>query len=214
VTADETSVVETESEADAEETVDAEEAERTDDDNPDDSRPSRLKRFGSRAKASLSGRILAGLLAVLVVISVALLGWSLYFLYLPDRETDAAAAKSALSAASDGTVAVLSYSPETVDRDFAAAKSHLTGDFLKYYEQFTQQIVGPAAKQKGVKTTAVVLRAALSGELHPDSANVLLFVNQTTQSKDRPEPTMTSSSVVAIMTKADGKWLISSFNPT
>jgi Mce-associated membrane protein len=153
-------------------------------------------------------------LAVLVVISVALLGWSLYFLYLPDRETDAAAAKSALSAASDGTVAVLSYSPETVDRDFAAAKSHLTGDFLKYYEQFTQQIVGPAAKQKGVKTTAVVLRAALSGELHPDSANVLLFVNQTTQSKDRPEPTMTSSSVVAIMTKADGKWLISSFNPT
>jgi Mce-associated membrane protein len=215
VTADETSVVETaESEADAEETVDAEQTERTDDDNSDDSRPGRLKRFGSRAKASLPGRILAGLLAVLVAISVALLAWSLYFLYLPDRETDAAAAKSALSAASDGTVAVLSYSPETVDRDFASAKSHLTGDFLKYYEQFTQQIVGPAAKQKGVKTTAVVLRAALSGELHPDSANVLLFVNQTTQSKDRPEPTMTSSSVVAIMTKADGRWLISSFNPT
>jgi Mce-associated membrane protein len=215
VTADETSVVETaESEADAEETVDAEQTERTDDDNSDDSRPGRLKRFGSRAKASLPGRILAGLLAVLVMISVALLAWSLYFLYLPDRETDAAAAKSALSAASDGTVAVLSYSPETVDRDFASAKSHLTGDFLKYYEQFTQQIVGPAAKQKGVKTTAVVLRAALSGELHPDSANVLLFVNQTTQSKDRPEPTMTSSSVVAIMTKADGRWLISSFNPT
>lgn len=215
MTADETSVVETaESEADAEETVDAEQTERTDDDNSDDSRPGRLKRFGSRAKASLPGRILAGLLAVLVMISVALLAWSLYFLYLPDRETDAAAAKSALSAASDGTVAVLSYSPETVDRDFASAKSHLTGDFLKYYEQFTQQIVGPAAKQKGVKTTAVVLRAALSGELHPDSANVLLFVNQTTQSKDRPEPTMTSSSVVAIMTKADGRWLISSFNPT
>ena len=88
------------------------------------------------------------------------------------------------------------------------------GRLLKYYEQFTQQIVGPAAKLKGVKTTAVVLRAALTGELHPDSAVVLLFVNQTTQSKDRPEPTMTSSSVVATMTKADDKWLISSFNPT
>jgi Mce-associated membrane protein len=220
VTGDETSVAETteakaaaEETADAEETVDAEETEPIDDDNPDDSRPGLLKRFGSRAKASLSGRILAGLLAVLVVISVALLGWSLYSLYLPDRETDAAAAKSALSAASDGTVAVLSYSPDTVDRDFTSAKSHLTGDFLKYYEQFTQQIVGPAAKQKGVKTTAVVLRSALTGELHPDSAVVLLFVNQTTQSKDRPEPTMTSSSVLATMTKADGKWLISSFNP-
>jgi len=215
VTADETSVVETpESEADAEETVAAEETERIDDPNSQDSHPGLLKRFAARAKALASGRILAGLLALLVAASLALLGSLMYFSYLPDRQTDAAAARSAISAASDGTVAVLSYSPDTLDRDFSSAKSHLTGDFLKYYEQFTQQIVGPAAKQKGVKTTAVVLRAALSGELHPDSAVVLLFVNQTTQSKDRPEPTMTSSSVVASMTKADGAWLISSFNPT
>ena len=215
MTADETSVVETpESEADAEETVAAEETERIDDPNSQDSHPGLLKRFAARAKALASGRILAGLLALLVAASLALLGSLLYFSYLPDRQTDAAAARSAISAASDGTVAVLSYSPDTLDRDFSSAKSHLTGDFLKYYEQFTQQIVGPAAKQKGVKTTAVVLRAALSGELHPDSAVVLLFVNQTTQSKDRPEPTMTSSSVVATMTKADDKWLISSFNPT
>jgi Mce-associated membrane protein len=135
-----------------------------------------------------------------------------YFQYLPDRDTDAAAAKSAISAASDGAVAVLSYSPETLDHDFDTAKSHLTGDFLKYYNQFTSQIVAPAAKQKSVKTTAVVLRAALS-EFHADSATVLLFVNQSTQSKDRPEPTYTSSSVVIVMNKADGKWLISSFNP-
>ena len=82
------------------------------------------------------------------------------------------------------------YSPDTLDHDFSSAKSHLTGDFLSYYDQFTQQIVAPAAKQKSVKTTAVVLRAALS-EFHPDSAVVLLFVNQSTQSKDRPEPTLT-----------------------
>jgi Mce-associated membrane protein len=42
---------------------------------------------------------------------------------------------------------------------------------------------------------------------------VLLFVNQSTQSKDRPEPTLTSSSVVVTLSKADGKWLISLFNP-
>ena len=88
----------------------------------------------------------------------------------------------------------------------------MTGDFLSYYDQFTPQIVAPAAKQKSVKTTAVVLRAALS-EFHPDSAIVLLFVNQSTQSKDRPEPTLSNSSVLVTMTKASGKWLISSFNP-
>ena len=214
MTPDETAVVEkAESVADAEKTVELEPTERVDDSDPHDSQPSRLKRFAVRVKALLSGRILAGLLVLLVVVSLGLLGGLLYFWYLPDRDTDAAAAKSAITAASDGTVAVLSYSPDTLDRDFASAKSHLTGDFLSYYGQFTQQIVGPASKVKGVKTTAVVLRAALS-EFHPDSAVVLLFVNQTSQSKDRPEPAMTSSSVLVTMTKADGKWLISSFNPT
>ncbi len=212
MTADETSVEETaeiKETADVEETAGVEPAEDIDDDG---AAPGRLKRFTARVKKRSSGKILPALVALLVVASLALLGGLFYFLYLPDRDTDAAATKAAISAASDGTVAVLSYSPDTLDRDFSSAKSHLTGDFLSYYDQFTQQIVAPAAKQKSVKTTAVVLRAALS-EFHPDSAVVLLFINQSTQSKDRPEPTLTSSSVLVKLTKADGKWLISSFNP-
>ena len=212
MTADETSVQE---KADAEETTDADQktdADDAKDPHEDGAAPGRLKRFAAQVKKRSSGKILFTVVALLVVASLSLLGWLFYFSYLPDRETDAAAQKAAISAASEGTVAVLSYTPDTLDRDFSSAKSHLTGDFLSYYDQFTQQIVAPAAKQKSVKTTAVVLRAALS-EFHPNSAVVVLFVNQTTQSKDRPEPTMTSSSVLATMTKANGKWLISSFNP-
>jgi Mce-associated membrane protein len=206
VSAEETAVVE--ETADAEETVDAEEIEPID----NDSQPGRLKRFAAGVKTPLSGRIRAALLALLAAASVSLLGGLFYFSYLPDRATDGAAAKAALSAASEGTVAVLSYSPTSIDSDIASAKSHLTGDFLKYYSQFSDEIVKPAAKQKSIKTAAVVLRSALS-EFHPDSAVVLLFVNQSTQSADRPEPSLTSSSVVASLTKAEGKWLISSFNP-
>ena len=219
MTAHETSVEETadlvEETADLEETADAEEPADLDpaeDIHDDSAAPGRLQRFTARVKKRSSGKILAALVALLVVASLALLGGLFYFLYLPDRDTDAAAATAVISAASEGTVAVLSYSPDTLDRDFSSAKSHLTGDFLTYYNQFTQQIVAPAAKQKSVKTTAVVLRAALS-EFHPDSAVVLLLVNQSTQSADRPEPSLTSSSVLVALTKADGKWLISSFNP-
>ncbi len=181
---------------------------------PDDEgvKPGRLKRVTVRVKELSRGKIPHSLLALLVVASAALAAALLYFQYEPDRATDAVAAKSAIAAATEGTVAILSYSPETLERDFSSAKSHLTGDFLSYYKQFTQQIVAPAAKQKSVKTTAVVLRAALS-ELHPDSAVVLEFVNQSTASADRPEPTLTASSVLVTLTKADGKWLISSFNP-
>ncbi len=93
-----------------------------------------------------------------------------------------------------------------------AAKSHLTGDFLTYYSKFTDQIVAPAAKQKAVKTAASVVRTAVS-ELHPDSAKVLVFLNQTTTGNDRPEPTQTASSVVVSLSKTTGNWLISAFDP-
>lgn len=179
---------------------------------PDAAAAGRPRRFGAKAKKLVCGRVAAGLLAFLVVASLALLGNLYWFLYRSDRATDAAAAKAAIAAASDGTVAVLSYSPDSLDHDFSSAKSHLTGDFLSYYDQFTQQIVAPAAKQKAVKTNAVVLRAAVS-DLHPASATVLVFVNQSTQSKDRPEPSFSSSSVTVTLTKANGKWLISSFTP-
>jgi Mce-associated membrane protein len=56
------------------------------------------------------------------------------------------------------------------------------------------------------------LGAAVS-ELHPNSAVVLLFVNQATVSKDRPDPAMASSSVLVSLTKVHGKWLIAKFEP-
>jgi Mce-associated membrane protein len=178
----------------------------------EDAQPRGLKRFTGRATRWSRVRLLPALAALLVVASTALTAGLLYFQYRPDRATDAAAAKAAITAASEGAVAILSYSPDTFDRDVASAKSRLTGDFLSYYSQFTQEIVGPAAKQKSVKTSAVVVRAAAS-ELHPDSAVVLVFINQSTVSADRPEPALTSSSVLVTVTKASDKWLISSFNP-
>lgn len=214
MTADETSVEETaeiDETAAGEETPEVETVEDIEDIDDEGVAPVKLTRF-ARLKKRLSGKIIPTLVALLVVASVALLASVFWFYYRPDRATNDAAAKAAVSAASEGAVAVLSYSPDTLDRDFSSAKSHLTGDFLSYYDQFTTQIVAPAAKQKSLKTTAVVLRAALS-EFHPDSAVVLLFVNQSTQSKDRPEPTLSNSSVLVTMKKADGKWLISSFSP-
>jgi Mce-associated membrane protein len=117
-----------------------------------------------------------------------------------------------ISAASDGTVALLSYTPDTLDKDFASARSHLAGDFLSYYNQFTQQIVAPAAKQRALKTTAHVMRAAVS-QLRPDSAIVLVFVDQSTTTKDTPDPSLAASSVLVSMVRVNGNWLITKFEP-
>src|ERR1700752_2463340 len=156
--------------------------------------------------------VLPLVLVLLLVASGALAAWLYVKQYRPDEQTDAAAAQSAVDAARDGTVAILSYKPDTLNQDFAAAKSHLTGDFLNYYDQFTKEIVTPAAKEKALTTTAQVVGAAAT-ELQPNSAVVLLFVNQATTSKERPDPAMASSSVLVSLTKVHGKWLITKFQP-
>jgi Mce-associated membrane protein len=153
--------------------------------------------------------IIVGMLLIAATVAAA----GLYFAqYRLDQQTSDAAAASAVSAASQGTEALLSYAPESLDRDLAAAKAQLTGEFLTYYSKFTDQIVAPAAKQNAVKTTASVVRAAVA-ELHPDSAKVLVFLNQETTSREKPDPAQTASSVMVTPSKTSGKWLISAFDP-
>jgi Mce-associated membrane protein len=141
-----------------------------------------------------------------------LAGWVYLSQYRPDTQTDNAVEQSAVNAARDGTVALLSYKPATLNQDFEAAKSHLSGDFRNYYDQFTKQVITPAAQSKGVTTMAQVVGAAAT-ELHRNSAVVLVFVNQVTASKERPDPTMASSSILVSVAKQHGDWLITKFDP-
>jgi Mce-associated membrane protein len=179
----------------------------------DTSAPDTTSPLGDEVARRRRVKVVPVVLVLLLLLSGALAAWLYVVQYRPDEQTDAAAAQSAIDAARDGTVALLSYKPDTLNQDFAAAKSHLTGDFLNYYDQFTRQIVTPAAKEKALTTTAQVVGAAAS-ELHPNSAVVLLFVNQATTSKDRPDPAMASSSVLVSLTKVHGTWLITKFQPT
>jgi Mce-associated membrane protein len=157
-------------------------------------------------------KVVAVLLILLLLLSGGAAAWLYFEQYRPKQQTDPGVAREVAKAASDGTVALLSYSPESLDKDFANAKTHLSGDFLSYYNQFTEQIVAPAAKQKSLKTTAQVIGAGVS-ELHPDSAVVLVFIDQSTTSRDKPDPSMAASSVLVSMTRVNGKWLITKFDP-
>jgi len=150
-------------------------------------------------------------LALLLVSAVAA-GSVYWFLYRADRLTDSASQQQVIAAARAGTEAVLSYSSENLDKSLADAKSHLTGEFLDHYGKFTDDVVRPAVTQKGVKTEANVARAAVS-DISPGQAQVLVFVNQVTTSKDRPSPALATSTVMVTMVESGGRWLISEFKP-
>ncbi len=156
---------------------------------------------------------LVATVAVGLVLASAIAAASVYWwVYRPDRLTDAAAREQVVGAAKEGTEALLTYSPENLDADLANAKSHLTGDFLSYYTDFTDKVVAPASRDKGVKTEANVARAAVS-QIRPDRADVLVFVNQVTTSKERPTPALSTSSVMVTLERSGDQWLISGFNP-
>lgn len=135
--------------------------------------------------------------------------------YLKWEQTSAQIATSgdhtAEQVAADGTVALLSYRPDTVVQDLDAAQRFLTGQFLDSYRSLTQDVVIPGSQEKQITAVATVPAiAAVSSTA--DRVVLLAFVNQTvTVGKDAP--TNTSSSVRVTVDRAEGQWLISAFDP-
>jgi Mce-associated membrane protein len=146
------------------------------------------------------------LLAVLLAGGAGFFKWQ----YTCARD-DGIARVDSVQAARDSTIAMLSYQPDKVDQQLAAAHNLLTGPFRDSYTSLTHDVVIPGAKQRQISATASVPAAAsVSGNRH--HAVALLFVNQTVV-MGTDAPTDTASSVRVTLDKIDGHWLISGFEP-
>ncbi|PPI89270.1 hypothetical protein C5F51_15575 [Nocardia nova] len=115
-------------------------------------------------------------------------------------------------AASDSAVAVLSYKPETVDQDLAAAKTRLTGDFLETYGKLADTVVAPAAKEKKVTMQAAPVGSAVES-VSKDQATVIVYIDQTTTVAGNPAPSQSQNALRVGLTKVGGRWLINRFDP-
>jgi len=112
--------------------------------------------------------------------------------------------------ATDGTVALLSYKPETVEKDLGAARDRLAGNFKDSYTSLTRDVVIPGSKQKQISAVATV-PAAASVSVTENHAVVLVFDNQTVViGNDAPTDTAT---VRVTLDRIHGRWLISQFDP-
>jgi Mce-associated membrane protein len=135
--------------------------------------------------------------------------------YAKWQETTARDAQSggiqAVQAAKDGTMALLGYQPDTVEKDLTAARDRLTGTFRDTYSSLTRDVVIPGSKQKHISAVANVPAAALVS-VSGRRAVVLVFVDQTT-TIGNDAPTDTASSVRVTLDKVDSRWLISGFDP-
>ncbi|MDT5212128.1 MAG: Mce-associated rane protein [Mycobacterium sp.] len=121
------------------------------------------------------------------------------------------AAHSSVQAATDGTIALLSYRPDTVQTTLTAARDRLTGTFRDSYTSLTDDVVIPGAKEKKISATATVPGASsvVATENH---AVVLVFVDQSVI-VGNDAPSATASAVQVTLDKTGDRWLISGFDP-
>lgn len=136
-------------------------------------------------------------------------GW-LQWLDTSARGSQFAAAQS-VRAATEDSIAMLSYRSETVERDLTAALDRLTGPLRDSYTRLIKEVVIPSAKGKRISAVATV-PAAASVSATRRHAVVLVFVNQTTTSGSGP-PTTTASRVRVTLEEIDRQWLVSQFEP-
>lgn len=150
--------------------------------------------------------------ALLPALTLTLTGGAAALKWRDGSERDAAVARvESVRAATQATIALLSYRPDTVQRDLEAARGRLTGTFLNAYTQLTHDVVIPGAQQKQISAVATV-PAAGAVSASASHAVVLLFVNQTIV-VGQDAPTSTVSNVRVTLDRIGGRWLISQFDP-
>jgi Mce-associated membrane protein len=106
---------------------------------------------------------------------------------------------------------MLSYRPDTVERQLHDASALLTGTFHDSYTALINDVVIPGAKQKQISATATV-PAAASVTAESRHAVVLVFVDQTVV-VGSDAPADTTSAIRVTLDKTSGHWLVSQFDP-
>ncbi|MEU1259165.1 hypothetical protein ABZ445_38345 [Streptomyces chartreusis] len=154
--------------------------------------------------------LVLGVLLPAALVATAVLGWQ----YRDGRRTESARTQ-ALTAAQKAAPVVLSYDYRHLDKDFARARTHLTGGFHAEYGKTTKAVVGPTAKKYRAVVKATIAApatgtpAASVVSASPDKVVVLLFINQVTESTQVSGARVDLNRVRMTMTHADGGWKVS-----
>jgi Mce-associated membrane protein len=148
--------------------------------------------------------LLAGLL-VITLSALAAFGLVAYRVRAGARvET---ARDQASAAARQDAVSILSYDYRHLNRDFAAARTTLTGSFAKDYQATTSKLVRPGATQYHVVVKAEVAAESVVSAT-ANQVVVLLFVNQTTTSTRLDGPRVDLNRVRLTLVRVGGSWLV------
>jgi Mce-associated membrane protein len=153
-------------------------------------------------KTGKSRRVLVAALAVLYLLTIAgcgFLGWQLW-----QQHQVARAGDDARQAAVTYAQILTSIDSGKVDENFAQVLDGATGEFKDMYSQSSVQLrqllIDNKAAAHGIVTESAVQSAS------KDKVVVLLFVDQSVQNTNVPDPRIDRSRVKMTMEYVDGRW--------
>ena len=109
--------------------------------------------------------------------------------------------------AADLATRALSYNYKTLDNDMEVARARMTPGFQKEYDATMAQVRDNTVKNK-ISLQAVTMSSAIVSATE-NKAEVLLFLNQTTESAANKNQQLSRNSLVVTLTRGDGDWMMS-----
>ncbi|ODR21394.1 hypothetical protein [Mycolicibacterium porcinum] len=180
-------------------------AESAADDESDEPADAPAETEPARGRSRVSVPVVLAAVALVLAVTCAVLRW----LIVAQDQSDTAR-DEAVQAAKEITAEMLSYETETVDQQLTAARDRMTGEFLGKYSAMINEVV-PAAHAQQIAAVAEVLRAGVVSA-KPDSAELVLFVNQSVQVGNNM-PQKTASVARATLVKEGDRWMLSKYEP-
>ncbi|MEB3031483.1 hypothetical protein [[Mycobacterium] nativiensis] len=116
-----------------------------------------------------------------------------------------------VSVATESTIAMLSFSSDTIEQDVADVQQLMTEGFRDRFAARARQHIVPDAKARKITAVAEVPGAA-SVWATAKHAVVLVFVDRTVSVGDS-EPVEAASSYRVTLDNVDGRWLVADFEP-
>ncbi len=146
-------------------------------------------------------RIIAGVLALLLVGAAAYAGWQWY------RQEQLATARAEGSAAAGRyAVDLTSYDFGKLDENFKTVAGNSTPAFAQQYQDTTNGIKPLLQQYKAVSKSTVLQSGIVSATT--ERVVVALFVNQTITNTNSPQARVDRGRVELTLVEQDGRWLI------
>ncbi|HWJ67834.1 MAG TPA: hypothetical protein VNT31_14260 [Nocardioides sp.] len=166
--------------------------------------------FASLSVPTVAGRprrrrlvMLVGVLTVVLAGAAGAAAWRVD--QLDDRDS---AGVEAVAAVRERVPLLLSYRYATLEEDLDTALDQTAGDFTDEYGDLIDDVVRSAATDRRIITEANVNAAGVVSIEGDDEVVVLVFLTQSTTSRNTPDPAISGSRVEVTMRRVGSDWLI------